>query len=836
MDDSRFTYRVAGRRTAILLLLATILALPTGGFAQGQRVGAWVDVILAVTEPNDVAAISRLEANDIQVYFRGLSNPQVRDRIARNRALTFATSYGLYTELTFNPVGPVFPRGSERFNPFSNPKIREAMNWLIDRRHIAEEIMGGMARPRFLPISTAFPEAARVAEVVRKLEVRYAPNPERAKAVIAEEMGNMGATLAGGKWQYQGRPVTLTFLIRNEDERRPIGDYISGLLEGVGFTVDRRYGRSGELGPTWQRGDPALGQWHLYTGGWLSTIVARDDADNFEAFYTNRGFGGGSPLWLAYKPAPAFDRLADRLSRRQFSNMAERTRLFGQALELAMQDSVRVWLVDRISVNPRRAEVKVVADLSAGYGAAELWPYTLRYEGRIGGTVKIALSNLLADPWNPIDGSNWEFDQAVIQATQDPVTINDPYTGLQHRQRVERAEVFVQRGLPVGNEVDWVSLKVVPEIRVPDDAIISWDAKAQRFITVREKHPQGLKSKTKSVIYFERDMFRKMQWHDGSRLSMGDIMMKWVLTFDRSMEASAIFDPSTVPAFESFVANFRGFRVVSEDPLVVEYYTDSFLLDADWIASGAAVAFSPADVGQGPGAWHNLAIGVRAEAAKQAAFSASKATKEKVEWVSYVAGPTLAILDRQLEAARSENFIPYAPTLGKWIKPEEARQRWTFLAHWRQGRGHYWIGLGPFQVQRVSPVEKIVELRRFPRFGDPSTKWLRFDEPRIASVVAKGPSSVRVGAEAAFDVPVTFKGRPYPAKDIKEVKYLVIDAKGEVVTSGQAQKSGDNWKVVLPASVTQRLTPGSARLEVVVVSRVVGMPTFATASFTVLPK
>ncbi len=51
-------------------------------------------------------------------------------------------SYGSYNELTFNPAGPVFS-GTGKLNPFGVPAIREAMNYLIDRTYIAEEIMGG---------------------------------------------------------------------------------------------------------------------------------------------------------------------------------------------------------------------------------------------------------------------------------------------------------------------------------------------------------------------------------------------------------------------------------------------------------------------------------------------------------------------------------------------------------------------------------------------------------------------------------------------------------------------------------------------------------------------
>ncbi len=824
--------KLGARISALVLFIAGLtLALPGIGTTQ-DRVGAWVDVVLAVQEPNEATAISRLEANDFQAWFSATSNPELRDRVARNPVLTSAGSFGNNRELTLNPIGPVFP-GTDRLNPFASPKIREALNWLIDRKFIAEEIMRGIARPRYLPIDTGFPDFARLADVARKLEIRYAPNAQRARSVINEEMGKLGASQVGGKWQYRSRPVTLTFLIRTEDQRRAIGEYIAGLLEGLGFAVERRFGSAAELGPLWISGDPAKGLWHLYTGGWVSTAISRDEGGNFDFYYTSRGLQ--RPLWQAYKPSPEFNRVADRLARSDFTTMAERNRLFAQGLDLAMQDSVRIWLIEESSISPRRAEVKVVADLAGGISGSILWPYTIRYEARSGGTVRIGVPSMLPEPWNPIGGSNWIFDTTLYRATQDYPTISDPFTGLDLPQRVERAEVFVKRGLPVAKTLDWVSLQFVPEIRVPPNAVLSWDPKAQRFITVGEKHPKGLTTRTKAVVYFERDLFKKVQWHDGTRLSMGDLMLGWILTFDRSMEGSAIFDESTVPAFESFVQTFRGFRIVQEDPLVVELYSDAFALDAEAIAAGAAGAYWPL-YGFGPGPWHTIALGIRVEAAGEAAFTGDKASKQKVEQLNYVAGPTLAALDRHLAAARAENFIPYASALRRYISAEEARTRWTLLTSWRQGRGHFWVGMGPFLLQRVSPVEKIVELRRFGRFLDPSTKWVRFDEPRLASVAASGPATVRIGDEAVFDVKITFKGRPYPAQDIEEIRFLLFDAKRELVASGAPQRVGEIWKIVLSPQVTRRLGPGSNRLEVIVVSRAVSIPSFATVSFTTLPK
>jgi len=116
-----------------------------------------------------------------------------------------------------------------------------------------------------------------------------------------------------------------------------------------------------------------------------------------------------------------------------------------------------------------------------------IWPYTLRLEDQVGGTVRMGLPDTFVDPWNPIAGSNWAFDQAVGRATWGEAYMIDPHTGLYWPQRFERAEITAQEGLPIGKTLDWVTLDFVPEIVVPEDAIMDWDAANQDFITAAEK-------------------------------------------------------------------------------------------------------------------------------------------------------------------------------------------------------------------------------------------------------------------------------------------------------------------------------------------------------------
>jgi peptide/nickel transport system substrate-binding protein len=154
------------------------------------------------------------------------------------------------------------------------------------------------------------------------------------------------------------------------------------------------------------------------------------------------------------------------------------------------------------------------------------------------------------------------------------------------------------------------------------------------------------------------------------------------------------------------------------------------------------------------------------------------------------------------------------------------------LLSWRQTRKHSWVSNGPFYLHTVYPVEKIVVIRKSQLFSDPADKWVRFVEPRIADVEVSGPRMVKVGSNLEFQVQVSFQGKPYPAQDIEFVRYLLFDARGELVELANAEPVREGtWRVALSSKQTARLALGSNRLEVVVTSRIVALPSFRSFRF-----
>ena len=829
------------RKTSFKLLILVLLAMLAISclatlshtvivVAQEVPRGPWVDEVVFIEEGDPDKILEMLKNNEIQIYFDEITDPEKYQRML-DYGLKVWFSYALYYELTFNPVGPVF-NTTGKLNPFAVPRIREAMNYLVDRNYIASEILGGLAIPRYVAITPSFPDYARYYDIIYEIEEEYKYNFDKAKAIIFEEMTKLGAeySAAEGKWYYNGEPVEIIFLIRTEDARKQIGEYVAEQLEKLGFTVVRKYGTSRELAPYWIYGDPAEGTWHIYTGGWITTVVSRDEADNFGFFYTKLGLP--VPLWQSYVNAPEFYAAAERLWTKAFTTIEERDELMKKALRLSMKESQRIWLVNLIAPWPRRPEMGIAGDLAGGYSGSWLWSWTLRYEEQVGGTVKIAMPTVIVEPWNPVGGSDWIYDMTVIRATGEIPAMPDPYTGLYWPHRIKKAEVYVVEGLPVKKTLDWVDLNFVSEITVPPDAWYRWNAATKKIETVGEEFPEGVKALVKVVVYYDEKLFTgEYKWHDGSPFDIADIVFDFILTHDRAQPESPVYDESWVPEYEAFMKTFKGYKIVSEDPLIIEYYTDLWYIDAEWIAAGAAGTFWPF-YAFGVAPWHMVAIGWLAEAEGKLAFTADKADAMKVERTNYIAGPSLDILAEMLGKAIDEKFIPYKEVLGKYITEDEALERYNNLKKWCEEKGHFWVGNGPFYLDKVDVVAKQLVLKAFREHIDTADKWLIFSEPLIPEATIEPIEVVTQGLPSEFTITITHKGEPYKVANMEYVKYILVHPGGKII--GEATPVADGkWKISLSEEETATLSPGAGKLIVIAVSKLVGKPTVTETAFTI---
>ena len=122
--------------------------------------------------------------------------------------------------LVLNPA----PAPEGKLNPFSIPEVRTAMQYLVDRDFIAQDIYQGLAQPMITQVSPSDFDFLTVYDIDRGSGIRY--DPEYARQQIADAMTAAGAELVDGTWTIGGEPIRLKFIARVEDERREIGDLV----------------------------------------------------------------------------------------------------------------------------------------------------------------------------------------------------------------------------------------------------------------------------------------------------------------------------------------------------------------------------------------------------------------------------------------------------------------------------------------------------------------------------------------------------------------------------------------------------------------------------------
>src|SRR5688572_1652815 len=348
---------------------------PTEQVPQTERRGGWLDEI-DVSVVDGASAISQIQADAIDFYSFALASdafPAIQEA-----GLSTTRSVGGYYGFSFNPA--VFTDTSV-LNPFSNRKIREATNWLIDRDYLNQEIFAGGSLSKLLPITTQLAEYTNLIDTARALEAKYAYDPDKAKEVIDAEMPGMGAELGpDGKWQFNGEPVTLIFMIRPDGDgtRLPMGDYFANQLETVGFTVDRQYKTSSEAFPIWLGTAAADGQWHIYTAGYTPGGFPRDERAQLQQAYLNTSIQASEPF-ISNVSDEEFQQIGDDLAQGNFSTREERDEMMRRGLELALEDSLFVWTIEQQSYAPYANDVQATWDLALNYEAASVGPYNLRF-------------------------------------------------------------------------------------------------------------------------------------------------------------------------------------------------------------------------------------------------------------------------------------------------------------------------------------------------------------------------------------------------------------------------------------------------------------------------
>ena len=761
------------------IVLAGIILASAAGFAHAET---GFDEVRFIQYLDENTALEEVRKGNIDMYFWRV--PSERLATAEDReGLNIYELNGNSYSILLNPTddGP--------FNPFSLREVRFAVNYLLDRSLVVNELMNGYGVPMHSYYGPFDPEYISLIEDLESYNFQY--NPRLAADMINAAMEAAGAQMRGGVWTVDGEPVELNFVIRSDDPtRKSVGEILSLELENVGFTVNKDFGDLNKAFVVVYGSDPAEQQWHLYTEGWGRSGFVRYDSSGLAQMYspwfsTMPGFN--DPSFWNYEN-PRIDELTQAIYVGNFTSSEERTGLIREALTIGIDEGVRIFLAGRTEQYVANENVEgIVNDFGAGLPSR----FTV-INARAAGddTLDVGVKQVYQGAWNPVAGFSDLYSNHIWYNLYDPPMFRHPYSGT---------------ALPV--IADWETRTAGPDgtLPVPPDAVL-WDVGEQSWTDA------GNGTEATSVVTLEYDFG---DWHHGIPYSMADVMYGVYFATEwgtQSGDDDRTFDPDFSPRAAQAIETFKGFRIVDQNTL--EVYVDYWHFDqgeiAMWASTGAAMP------------WEVYYAMEQAVLDGKTAFSRSAATAKEVSWMSLLLPEDTAVIREYVAAFNQSGQVP--PALDMAGMADDHAERYGAALIWMDQFGHAVISNGPYSLVGYSPESRIITILQFddPSYPFAADQWSEFETVSLPVIDdIRAPATVTRGETLEATVWVW---------DADTVKYFVNDADG-VAASGEVDVQVGDTRISVD---TSGLAGGAATLKVFAISETVLRPASHSVDFFVL--
>jgi peptide/nickel transport system substrate-binding protein len=770
-----------------MILSVSISALPTVVTQDAEvPVGAYPDEIIIFLQGDETTVVPMIETGDMQGWLWWL-NPENTELAEQSDKVNLIEAYGLYNEFWVNPL-----ETTDSFNPFSIKEVREALNWLIDREYIVNELWYGRGVPKTTMFKAIGPDYARVAGDMKQLENEYEFDFEKAKAQIFAALEDAGAVIQDGMWYHNDTLLTAKLLIRIEDERRPTGDYLASQIEQLGITVERNYKPSRDAFQLWGAFGPSKrGEWHIYTAGWISLAMQAYEDDLVWFMYSP----DNGPLYDEFEPSPLLRVAMDTLNNGEYLSMDERNELVKTTTDLSLEDGGHIMIMDQIVSFPYSTDLgPYVYDLYGG--DQSLWSLrTFRYN-ETGGIIKLGARAMFVEGFNPVCGFSWLYDVYTQYLIEDVGTWPHPHTG---RYIPLRTAFDVETAGPIGN------------LSVPSDAW-QYNFTAQAFEDV------GDNVVATSKITYNLTLGK---WHHGEDITKEDILYNIAEIFKVTTPGSDVYDSVAVTAKRSiFTNNLKGINFLSDN--IIEVYTDYWHPDETYIAYFSDLVWPSTP-------WEKIALANDVVSEMLLAWSVDNADLWGVDMLDGTKGESLPILAAALTALQTANYIP--PELNGMVSQSEAQARWSAYAQWYADMGHFYVSNGPYYFSNADTDALQISLKPFREYPYKADVWDDMLTVKIPEVTSTGiPTAVVPGLSATFDFAVTVDEVPYANADMT---YLLMDPTGALLGSGDVTNLGAGaFSAELTGTDTSGMIAGSYKLLTITVGEEAAIPIFQEVVFT----
>lgn len=767
---------------------------------ESSQKGAYTDNLQFIQYLDGNIALHDIQAGNLDTYFFRIPLETVASISKDPNVKIYEKNAGSFALL----LNPAPSKNPNILNPFQFKEIRFAVNYLINREFVVDEILNGYGSVQIDPFGISSPEYEALIPVIESYNFKY--NPSLAKGIIEKSLISHGATKLDGKWTYNGSPISIKLMIRSDDlPRKSMGEMLANELEKIGFTVQRDYGDLNKANLVVYGKDPQELSWQVYTEGFggTSQFVRYNPSTAAQMYspYFGSMPGRGNPSFWNYQNS-TLDKITQSIEFSNFTSEEERNELLRQALTLGIQESVRLFVAQNIDPYAASSSIKgLINDFGAGISTSKSLINARSIKNT--SSINVGVKEVYQGAWNNVGGCNDIYCTNILSLVSDSPTSRNPYTG----------EV-----IPLRNE--WTNITTMgPEKRLAvDNDAVTWNPSDQKWEDVGKNTS---KSKVTLHLVFSN-------WQNGQAMNKADLIYQLYFPYEWSSKINSTdqtYDPEYAQPAQVALKYLRGAKFLNNSTL--ESFVDYWHFDKKEIADFASVwATSPWEV--------NAAI-ERLVKNGIFAYSRTEATVKNIEWLSLIIPSHAQAIKQELEKMKAERFVP--AQLKGIVSVDEALKRYDASIKWITEHNHAIIGNGPYEIKNYNPAGRVISLAAFRDSSYPFSKgyWSIYESPKLAKFEkVQYPKIVTRGLPLKISGNVTIGGN-YSSN--ATLTYFIFDKDNHQVTQGTGKWIDDNgnFLIAINASSTKAMSIGPNNFQLFVKSNYALRPDIYSGIFISVP-
>ena len=799
----------------IIFIFSSTCSNNKSGINIEDRGGALIDKIIFDVRTDMTIAIKDVAEGKADLMASGIDGSVYLslERKDLERLDTYAVPSGSWS-LLFNPVPNKAPYtittkdGKTHFNPLAIREVRYAMNFLINRKKLVDEILKGAGEPSFTQATPGQPGTYRYNLIPLRMGMTANGNEEKAINDIEKAMEtaanlpeNRGKLIKeNGWWKYNNEIVSIKFVIRVDDPsgRLPAGNAISDLIEKTGIKVEKLlYDRNKSTQVVYLT-DPKDYEWNILTEAWGAGATRAWWDVTLRQMYVREG--NYTPGWNTAEFWNYDNREASRISDKNYNGWFLTSEEYWNGnirlQEIGLQDAVRIYLNSQTQyfvANKERFNRRMLYGVGDGINdwsirSADIKP-NRRGEKMLRVVQHSAQGSLFMSPWDPVgvNGFADAYSGIIIGPCSDSgATFESPSTakyifrlGEADTNTLEIGVVAGNNGIPAGT------------INVPKNAMMfnPYTQKWEEGLTIVSKDGNIEYKKSDNLkAYIKCDFKPKyFKWHHGIESSLVDLMYGSVFIANvvtKADDNDKYYDSALAgryaPAMDGAVGS-----VLNEDGSFTLYGNYYFPMDME--RQLATIAVSP-KIGN-PNRNTVVPFEIN-EAIMKLVLEGSKSgnvytiSQDQSLMAIDVKNPTcVADIKEKLIEMRDSKYIPVG--IEDWINEDEAVKRYQAAIDFIDNYGHAYISNGPFFISKIDSRANYIELSAFKDYSETAEYWIEKLSTKMSRIEdIDMPSIVNKNEDINIDIYVS--SYDYPNNNLERA-----DENTKVKVLLQLQRGGE---------------------------------------------